>query len=66
MTEAMSELLRIARDEDGVTTIEYALMAALIAITCFLAVSAFGVNLRLLYTKVCNEVTSAISGAPAC
>jgi pilus assembly protein Flp/PilA len=53
-------------DEQAVTSIEYALVAALIAMVCVAAVKTTGTNLSSLYTDVCNKVTEAISGAPAC
>jgi len=56
----------MAGDEAGVTTLEYALVAALIAIVCIAVVGAVGLNVAALYAIVCNEVTTAISGAPSC
>jgi pilus assembly protein Flp/PilA len=53
-------------DEQAVTSIEYALLAALIAMVCVAAVKTTGTNLSALYTDVCSKVTEAISGAPAC
>jgi Flp pilus assembly pilin Flp len=49
-----------------VTSIEYALLAALIAMVCVVAVKTAGTNLSALFTDVCNKVSDAISGAPAC
>lgn len=59
-------LQQLATDEAGVTTLEYALVAALIAVICVLIVGAVGGNVTALYTLVCNEVTAAISGVPTC
>lgn len=59
-------LRKLATDESGVTTLEYALVAALIAVICIAVVGAVGMNVAALYTLVCNEVTTAISGAPTC
>jgi pilus assembly protein Flp/PilA len=53
-------------DEQAVTSIEYALLAALIAMVCVVAVKTAGTNLSALFTDVCNKVSDAISGAPAC
>jgi len=52
--------------EKGVTSIEYALIGALIAVVCVVSVTATGSNVNNLWTIVCNEVSTAISGAPAC
>ena len=59
-------LWRLAADETAVTSIEYALVASLIAAVCTAMVVAVGYNVGLLYLRVCNEVSTAISGAPAC
>ena len=66
MRELLSNARRFLLDEHAVTSIEYALMASLIAMVCLGAVIATGTNLSVLYTNVCNKVTDAISGAPAC
>ena len=47
------------RDEDGVTAIEYSLIAALIAVTIIVAVRAVGTSL----TAVFNGVSGALNGA---
>lgn len=57
---------RLAADEAGVTSLEYALGGALIAVVCIAAIGAVGSNVTVLFTAVCNEVTTAISGAPTC
>lgn len=45
-------------DEEGATAIEYALIAALIALAIATAVSAVGTNLNALFTRISNCVTS--------
>ena len=45
-------------DEEGVTMIEYGLIAALIAIAVITTVFAIGTNLNTLFEKVKNCVTS--------
>jgi pilus assembly protein Flp/PilA len=40
---------RFARDESGVTSIEYGLIAALISVVCIGAMTAVGGNLQALY-----------------
>lgn len=66
MTNWKHALWRLAADETAVTSIEYALVASLIAVVCTATVAAVGDSLGLLYLRVCNEVTTAISHAPAC
>lgn len=59
-------LRELATEDDGVTMLEYALVGALIAVVCVALVGAVGGNVTALYTVVCNEITTAISGAPTC
>ena len=46
----------LTRDEDGVTSIEYALIATLIAIVIIGAVNTLGINLNLLFSDVAASV----------
>lgn len=66
MNDQLGIIVRSAIDERGVASIEYALVSSLIAMVCALSVRAFGESVIALYTLVCNTVTTAISGAPAC
>jgi pilus assembly protein Flp/PilA len=66
MRQLANQTLSFLRDQHAVTSIEYAFMAALIAMVCVATVKAFGTTLSALYTDVCNKVSDAISGAPAC
>ena len=52
------------REENGVTAIEYALIASLITIVIVLAVTLVGTNLSALYTSVASEVQAAASKGP--
>lgn len=61
MTKRLIETLW--QDEAGITSIEYAFMATLIAVTCVVMVTATGVNLNNLYTRVCSDVAQATAGA---
>ena len=45
-----------ARDEEGVTAIEYGLIAALIAVAAITAMSALGENLSNTFNDVNNEL----------
>ncbi|HUG24662.1 Flp family type IVb pilin [Piscinibacter sp.] len=49
-----------AREEDGVTAIEYGLIAALIAVTIILATTAVGVNLNAVFNAVATELGTAL------
>lgn len=43
---------RFLRDEEGVTAIEYGLIAALIAVAIIVGAKAVGVNLDALFTRI--------------
>lgn len=66
MNDWKNEACHLVTSEDGATSIEYALLGSLIAAVCVLTIVSVGTNLDSLYVRVCNEVTTAISGAPAC
>ena len=51
---------RMVRDDDGVTAIEYGLLAALIAVTCIVAFQATGTSLRAVYEYWSGAVVLAL------
>ncbi len=55
----MKKLMRFLKDEDGVTAIEYGLIAALIAVVIIGAVTLVGGELKKTFTTV----ESALSGS---
>ncbi len=48
----MKKLLRFLKDEEGVTAIEYGLIAALIAVGIIAAVTAVGIKLQATFNSV--------------
>ncbi len=48
----MKKLIRFLKDEDGVTAIEYGLIAALISIGIIAAVTAIGLELNAVFETV--------------
>lgn len=54
--------VRSRLSERGVTSIEYALIASLIAVAILAGVGALGTQLEALYLRVCNAVVGAIGG----
>ena len=50
---------RFVRDEEGQDLIEYALLAAFIALACVLAMTAVGGGINTLFTKVNKDLTDA-------
>jgi pilus assembly protein Flp/PilA len=45
--------------EDGPTAVEYAMMAVLILVVCYAAVTTVGTNTNKTYTKVNNTISSS-------
>lgn len=50
----------VAREEDGVTAIEYGLIAALIAVVIIAAVRLVGVNLDAVFDRVATELDAVV------
>jgi pilus assembly protein Flp/PilA len=50
---------RFIRDEEGVTAIEYALIAALIAVVIIAAVRLVGTNVNNTFQTIANELGTA-------
>ena len=52
---------QFARDEEGVTAIEYGLIAALIAIVIIGSVTIVGSQLDLVFTRIATALTTALA-----
>jgi len=52
----IKKLFNFFKDEDGATMVEYALMVALIAVVCILAVTALGTGIRGAFTTITNSL----------
>ena len=52
----MKRLLGFFREEDGVTAIEYGLIAALIAVAIIVAVTAVGGGLDAIFDQIAGEL----------
>jgi pilus assembly protein Flp/PilA len=52
---------RLARDDAGATSIEYTLMASLIALACIASFNALGVDLKATWDNVANKVAEAMT-----
>lgn len=55
----MKFIKNFIREEDGVTAIEYGLIAALIAVVIILTVTAVGTNLKAVFAAVRDKLTVA-------
>ena len=56
----MERLKRFLKDEDGVTAIEYGLIAALIAVAIITAVGLIGGNLSTLFNYIAGKLTEKV------
>lgn len=55
----MERLRQLFKDEEGATMVEYALMLALIAVVCILAVTLIGTSARDKFNQVGTEIQNA-------
>lgn len=55
----MKAIQKFIREEDGVTAIEYGLIAALIAVVIVTAVTDVGTNLNKVFTTVKTKLSTA-------
>lgn len=58
----MERLIRFLKDEDGVTAIEYGLIAALIAVVIIVAVTLVGTELSDTFDTIGQNLQSAGGG----
>jgi pilus assembly protein Flp/PilA len=59
MQALVNGIKRFVAEEDGVTMVEYGLIAALIAVVCIAAVTVVGTQLRTTFTAIGNALTTA-------
>jgi pilus assembly protein Flp/PilA len=57
----MSKFLKLIKNEEGATAIEYGLIAALIAVALITTVTNVGTELNTTFSKVGSSLTSANS-----
>jgi pilus assembly protein Flp/PilA len=55
----MKNVKHFVQNEEGVTAIEYGLIAALIAVVIIAAVTVVGTQLRTTFTTIGNALTAA-------
>jgi pilus assembly protein Flp/PilA len=60
MEKLMFAAQRFMKEEEGVTMVEYGLIAALIAIVCILAITGVGVNLNTAFSTINNALKAAV------
>lgn len=59
----MRQMYGYFRRNRAVTSIEYALIAALIALVIVIAISATGTNLGMLYNDILISIANALGGS---
>ena len=60
MSTTCASAVRALREDDAATAIEYALLAALIAVVCVVAMQATGASLTALYVYWSGAVSAAL------
>ena len=60
MSNFISAVKAFANDENGVTAIEYGLIAALIGVAVVGGATALGGNLEKTFTKISDSIAAAI------
>jgi len=55
----MKKLISFFKDEEGATMVEYALMVALIAVVCILAVTAIGTSASTKFQAIATAIANA-------
>lgn len=63
MTAFSKSIKRFIRDEEGVTALEYALIAALIAVVILVALKFIGNNVKYTFETVGGELNDATGGS---
>ncbi|HEF5873711.1 TPA: Flp family type IVb pilin [Burkholderia cenocepacia] len=61
MSKLIQHVSRFVRDEDGVTAIEYGLIAALIAIGIIGALTTVGKDLKTVFATIADDLDSAVA-----
>jgi pilus assembly protein Flp/PilA len=65
MKGLMVGIKRFLKDEEGVTMVEYGLLAALIAVVCIAAITSVGEELRDVFNYIAGRLAAAVPAAPA-
>lgn len=62
MNKMFSSVMNFLKDEEGVTAIEYGLIAALIAVAIIVGAATLGTNLNTTFCKIANCITTPGTG----
>jgi pilus assembly protein Flp/PilA len=58
MSKLLQRIWRFARDTEGPTAVEYAVMLSLIVVVCLSAIRTLGTNAKTTFTNVANSIGS--------
>ncbi|WP_280155671.1 Flp family type IVb pilin [Piscinibacter sp. XHJ-5] len=58
----LKHIKQFGRDEEGVTAIEYGLIAALVAVVLIVGATALGANLNAMFTFLAGKLSGAQAG----
>ncbi|MBY4721640.1 MULTISPECIES: Flp family type IVb pilin [Burkholderia] len=61
MKRVIEKIAWFDRDQDGVTAIEYGLIAALIALGLVVALTAVGTDLSTVFSTIASSLDSAVT-----
>ncbi len=57
-----AKLMKFLRDEDGVTAIEYGLIAGLIAVGIIATVTVIGTDLTSIFSNISTHLSTIVAG----
>lgn len=60
MQYIVSRVKGFLREEEGVTAIEYALIAALIAVVIIIGATAVGLNINAMFTYIAGQLAGSM------
>jgi pilus assembly protein Flp/PilA len=56
MQDVLTQAKHFLRNEDGATMVEYALMLALIAVVCIVAVGTIGTDASAMFSSIADDL----------
>ena len=59
MSHFAMRVRHFVKDDEAATMVEYALMVALVAVFCVVAVTALGTSVRTVFTNIAGSITGA-------
>ncbi|WP_296657818.1 Flp family type IVb pilin [Paraburkholderia sp.] len=62
MQKTLDLVRAFGREEDGVTAIEYGLLAALIAVAIIATVTTLGTNLQKVFAYIRDQLATSMTG----